>query len=193
MYRTGLWMLLCLLATVLAGSGLDASGAEAPPRKAQNGRFPGLGDGPEKAWKGPFFFAQLADTQFGMFQNDERWEQESELFTRAVEQINRLKPRFVIICGDLVNQVSGEKHAPQVREFQRIARQIDPSIPLVCVCGNHDVGNRPTSATLAAYRNDFGDDWFSFEVAGLYGIVLNSSLYSDPTGAPAEQARQEAW
>ena len=193
MRHIGTWMLLCAVGALLAVGAHGATGEEAPLKKAAGGRFPGLGDGPEKAWRGPFFFAQLADTQFGMFDKDEQWEQETALFTRAVEQINRLKPRFVIVCGDLVNQVSGAHHAAQVAEFQRIARKIDPSIPLVCVCGNHDVGNRPTAGTLTTYRREFGDDWFSFEVSGLYGIVLNSSLYSDPTGAAEEHERQHAW
>ncbi len=180
----------------LVGIGLTVSsarGADAPLRGAREHRYPGLSDA-EARWQGPFFFVQLADTQFGMFEGDAKWEKETALFEQAVREINRIKPRFVIICGDLVNQVPGGKyHAPQVAEFQRIARRIDSRIPLICVCGNHDVGNRPTPDSLAVYRHVFGDDWFSFQIAGLYGIVLNSSLYWDPTGAPEEHAKQEAW
>lgn len=186
------FVLLALLSVGQAGT--PAGSQEAIFPGARDRGFPGLDAAREGRWHGPFFFAQLADTQFGMFDKDERWEKETELFNRAVDAINRLRPRFVIICGDLVNQAPGGRfHGPQVQEFQRIARRIDPRIPLVCVCGNHDVANRPTPATLATYRREFGDDWFSFQVGGTYGIVLNSSLYSDPTGAPEEQARQEAW
>ena len=32
--------------------------------------------------------------------------------------------------------------------------RLDKSIPLVCVCGNHDVGNRPTVETIEGYRYD---------------------------------------
>jgi len=189
-----LWSLLGGLAILLSCAATqDARGEEPTLIGARAHAFPGLDAQREGKWSGPFFFAQLADTQFGMFDKDERWDKETALFSRAVERINQLRPRFVIVCGDLVNQVSGPKHADQVREFQRIARQIDPSIPLVCVCGNHDVGNRPTGATLATYRREWGDDWFSFQVGGTYGIVLNSSLYYDPTGAPEEYDRQHAW
>lgn len=194
MPRSVLWSLLCGLAVLLlCASGHEAQSDEPALPGARDHQFAGLDAQREGKWRGPFFFAQLADTQFGMFDKDERWEKETALFSRAVERINQLKPRFVIVCGDLVNKVTGPKHAEQVREFQRIARQIDPSIPLVCVCGNHDVGNRPTATTLATYRREFGDDWFSFQVGGTYGIVLNSSLYSDPTGAPEEYDRQHAW
>lgn len=194
MRRSALWGLLGgLVLVLLCAAGRDAQGEEPGLIGARDHAFPGLDAQHEGKWRGPFFFAQLADTQFGMFEKDERWDQETALFTRAVERINQLKPRFVIVCGDLVNQVSGPQHAAQVREFQRIARQIDPSIPLVCVCGNHDVGNRPTGATLTTYRREWGDDWFSFQVGGTYGIVLNSNLYYDPTGAPEEYDRQHAW
>jgi hypothetical protein len=59
--------------------------------------------------------------------------------------------------------------------------KIDEDIPLLCVCGNHDVGNTPNKVTLERYRNDFGDDYFSFSVRGVRGIVINSNLYYDPS------------
>jgi hypothetical protein len=58
--------------------------------------------------------------------------------------------------GDLTNEfpVTGDanKRTAQIEDFRRACSLIDASIPLVCVCGNHDVGNRPTSKTLKAYR-----------------------------------------
>jgi len=161
---------------------------------ARRGTYPGLNRKREGRWRGPFFFIQIADPQFGMFDNDQSWEKETELFSRAVGAINRLKPRFVMMGGDMVNQEAGRPaHAAEVEEYQRIARGIDPAIPLLCICGNHDVGNRPTPAALAAYRREFGDDRFTFWAGGVCGLALNSNLYWDPTGAPGEQARQEAW
>lgn len=162
--------------------------------RARRGAFQPLSRQREGPWSGPFFFIQLTDTQLGMIRKDESWEEEMELFSRAVEQINRLKPRFVIHCGDLVNQLpGGDAYPAQVAEFQRIAGSIDASTPFLCVPGNHDMGDRPTPATLAAYRQSFGDDWFSFWAGGVCCLVLNSNLYWDPTGAPEEQERQEAW
>jgi 3',5'-cyclic AMP phosphodiesterase CpdA len=129
-----------------------------------------------------------------MMENNAGWEKEADLFGRAVAAINRLKPRFVIMSGDRVNQPVGEPgHAAQAAAYQDIAGRIDPAIPLLHVCGNHDIGNRPTRAALAAYRKAFGDDRYTFWVGGVCGLVLNSNLYWDPSGAPQEQARQEAW
>lgn len=156
--------------------------------------YPGLNREREGRWNGAFFFIQMGDTQFGMFANDLDFRRETELVTRAVARINTLRPRFVIVCGDLVNQVpGGAVHAAQVAEYQRLMGEVDPAIPLVCVCGNHDVGNRPTPASIASYRRDFGDDYFGFWVGGVRCLVLNSSLYSDPTGAPNAYAEQDRW
>ena len=52
-------------------------------------------------------------------------------------------PAFFIVCGDLVDAMPNEW--PQIRESQekdffRVFSKLTPDIPLVCVCGNHDVG-----------------------------------------------------
>lgn len=144
----------------------------------------------EGRWTGPFFFVQAADPQFGMMDP----EQERKNAERAVEHINRLKPKFAILCGDLVNPPPGQKgYEEKVTEFKRIFGKVDPAIPLLLVPGNHDVGNKPTPESLKTYRRDFGEDYYAFWAAGVRGIVLNSTLYHDPSGAPEAQARQEEW
>jgi 3',5'-cyclic AMP phosphodiesterase CpdA len=187
-------LLLTAVVLMVRGSWSTADEAQHLPPRPTDHQLPGLDRDHHGRWRGPFFFVQLADTQFGMYDQDRSWQRETAQFELAIRHINRLKPRFVVVCGDLVNQVpGGSMHGAQVKEFQRIARQVDPSIPLVCLCGNHDVGNRPTPELLAAYRHDFGDDWFRFWIGGVYCAALNSSLYSDPSGAPAEQEQQSSW
>lgn len=139
---------------------------------------------------GDFFFVQLADPQFGAFTQDAGFEQETANFEFAIANVNRIKPAFVIVCGDLVNKTGD---TAQVAEYFRIASKLDRSIPLYSVPGNHDVGNEPTPESLAAYRQKFGADYYSFRSAGLYGIVLNSSLISAPGRARAAADRQETW
>ena len=58
---------------------------------------------------------------------------------------------------------------------------LDAEIPLLCVCGNHDVGNAPSAVTIERYVSEFGDDYFGFWVGGVRGIVINSNLYYDPS------------
>ena len=81
----------------------------------------------------------------------------------------------------------------QIAEYQRIVQKLDPAIRLYNVPGNHDVGNTPTPATVAAYVRAIGPDHYAFRHAGLYGIVINSALMSDPSGAADLLAAQDAW
>lgn len=42
----------------------------------------------------------------------------------------------------------------QEADFMKCYSRLDKSIPLVCVCGNHDIGNRPTVETIEGYRQE---------------------------------------
>ena len=137
------------------------------------------------------FFFQMADPQFGMFTNDTNFVKETINFEKAISAANRLHPSFVVVCGDLVNQLESRD---QIAEYKRIADKLDPSIPLYNVPGNHDVGRtRPNPEGLANYRKNFGADYYSFQSGNVYGIVLNSSLFFDPTLVEEEAAKQDAW
>ena len=51
---------------------------------------------------------------------------------------------FFIVCGDLVDafpEKFPEIRDQQTRDLLNIYSKLDKSIPLVCVCGNHDIGN----------------------------------------------------
>jgi len=138
----------------------------------------------------PFSFIMLTDTQFGMYAQDKDFIRETANYEFAAATVNRLKPGFVIVLGDLVNK---EGDPDQIREFLRISGEIDRSIPLYYVAGNHDVGHEPTSQTIAGYRKNIGRDYYSFRAGPVYGIVLNSSVIIAPQKAEAEYNEQNAW
>jgi 3',5'-cyclic AMP phosphodiesterase CpdA len=125
-----------------------------------------------------------------MYAENKDFQQETINFEFAIATANRLRPQFVVITGDLINEAGNKAQAD---EFHRIAARLDPAIKLYNVTGNHDVGNQPTPATLAAYREKFGQDYYSFRSGDLAGFVLNSSLIAAPQNAQAEADRQEAW
>ena len=162
----------------------------------------------------PFFFIQLADPQFGMFA---RWggvsdevieaqlsrgfkirkapsvtgfEDEPRLFTEAISEANRLKPAFVVVCGDMVNNpVSEDERA----EVLRIAGKLDPNIPIHWVPGNHDVAfdhNNPSEKCLAIYKKHFGDDYYSFTVENVKFIVINSTILTTPENMEDQAIKQ---
>lgn len=143
-----------------------------------------------KGRKQNFYFIQMSDPQFGMFTNNKSFEKETVNFETAIAEANRLKPRFVIITGDLVN-LNGD--AAQIAEYKRIAAKLHPSITLYNVPGNHDVGNTPTPSDITAYRTLFGKDYYSFAEGSVFGIVLNSLYLHSPQQVLKEAGEQEQW
>lgn len=137
-----------------------------------------------------FTFFQMADTQFGFFNENKEFSRETRNFEKAIAETNRLKPAFIIVCGDLVNKPGD---LAQINEYKRIAATLDPAIKIYNVSGNHDVENIPTPAALRSYQEHFGPDHYTFRSGNIFGIVLNSSLIKDPSKAPNEAAAQEAW
>ena len=139
---------------------------------------------------GPFFFIQASDPQFGMYSENRDFRQESANWEFVIASANRLRPSFLIVTGDLTNQVGD---ANQMAEYKRINRQLDPAIHLYNIPGNHDVGNEPTPETLSAYRKNYGSDYYSFREGLVYGIVLDSSLFKAPGKVSGQAAKQEIW
>lgn len=121
----------------------------------------------------PWFFIQITDPQFGMFENNKGFEKETILYEKAVVKINKLKPDFVVITGDFVHNPNSK---PQINEFKRITAKINPEIPVYYTPGNHDIGQVPTKQSLKKYRKNYGSDRFLFKHKGSTFIGFNSSI-----------------
>lgn len=140
--------------------------------------------------QGELFFLVFADPQFGMYTSDQGFEQETANFEFVIAAANRLRPAFVVVCGDLINKPGD---AAESAEYKRIAAKLDARIPIYNVAGNHDVGNSPTAASLAKYREQFGPDYYAFRSGEIEGLVLNSSVIANPKEVPDESRKQELW
>jgi len=136
----------------------------------------------------PYFFIQVADPQFGMFEENNGFEKETGLYGKAVMRINRLRPDFIVITGDFVHRT---KDSLQIAEFKRITAKIDSEIPVYYTPGNHDIGHNPESQDIKAYIRDFGYDRFSFKHKGSQFIGFNSSLIKANT--PYLEQQQYNW
>ncbi len=143
-----------------------------------------------KASNTTFSFIQMSDPQFGMFRHDSSFTYETVHFEKAISEANRLKPAFVVVTGDLINKPFD---APQMAEYKRISGQLDPSIPLYSVPGNHDVGNVPVPNDITKYRSSFGKEYYTFTYGNMLGIVLNSIYLHSPQNVPEEAKEQESW
>lgn len=133
----------------------------------------------------PFFFIQISDTQLGFY--PKKLQQEIALYEKAVAEVNRLKPDFVVITGDLVNNAKDEN---QLSEFKRITAMISKKIPVYVIPGNHDVGNTPTQEDVNFYNNIYGYEKFSFEHNKSRFIGFNSNFIKANTPV-LEQAQYE--
>ncbi|KAG4071292.1 hypothetical protein HA402_003996 [Bradysia odoriphaga] len=155
----------------------------------------------EKAWSAPFTFVQSADTQLGLLDqilnvDEPNWDKEKALCRESIKRINEMKPKpkFYVICGDMLNafpyEDSRNTRDKQYADFVDIFKGVDPDIKLVCVCGNHDIGDTPTPETARIYRAQFGQDYFKFCYGGVLFVVLNSQYFKCPDAIPDETSRQ---
>ena len=166
----------------------------------------------EGEWQGDFNFVVMADIQLGLQtanfpMSGSTWDDEREMATRCVEEVNRLQPRFVVVCGDFVDAMpyTGREddrrnkkkeqdpvlHQRQTDDFKAVFSRIDPCIPLVCVCGNHDVSDIPNRRTITDYGQEYGDDYFAFWCGGVRCIVLNTMMYNALEKSRWEDPKQE--
>ncbi len=137
-----------------------------------------------------WFFAVLADPQFGMYAKDKNFAEEKANFEFAIANLNRLHPLFVVICGDLMNRTGDPA---EIAEYKSVLQKLDPSIPVYNVVGNHDIGNIPTPDTLDRYHAAFGRDYYRFSQGDIFGIVLDSSLVQALQKDRAAARQQEVW
>jgi 3',5'-cyclic AMP phosphodiesterase CpdA len=138
----------------------------------------------------PFFFIQLTDPQMGMWADNANVEQETASLEFVVTTINRLRPAFVVVTGDLVNKTGDEA---QVNAYLSIVSKVDSAIRVYNVPGNHDVGNAPTAESVAAYVKRFGPDHYTIKRGSFEAIVVNSQLMWAADKMPEAAAAQDAW
>jgi 3',5'-cyclic AMP phosphodiesterase CpdA len=138
----------------------------------------------KKTKDAPWFFIQLTDPQFGMFDGNASFEKETVLYEKAVAKINSLNPDFLVITGDFMND---QNSASQINEFKRITAKIKPAIPVYYSPGNHDIGLVPTPESLEKYKENYGNDRFSFEHKGSSLIGFNTGLIKAKLEKPEQE------
>ncbi len=142
----------------------------------------------KKGQNAPWFFIQITDPQFGMFENNAGFEKETALYEKAVASINKLNPDFVVITGDFVND---SKSDAQINEFKRITAKINPGIHVYYTPGNHDLGNTPDKQSIIKYKKDYGSDKFAFTHKGSVLIGFNTSFIK--TDMQPDEQKQYKW
>lgn len=123
----------------------------------------------------PFFFLQLSDPQFGFMDNNKSISAETEAMNKAVTAINQLKPPFVVITGDFVNN---SKSKEQVAAYKSMIAQIDSSVKVYMIPGNHDIG-KVSRASIDNYKKNYGEPHFSFRYGDCAFIGIDSNIIKE--------------
>ena len=122
-----------------------------------------------------FFFLQLSDPQFGFMDNNKSISAETEAMNKAVTAINQLKPPFVVITGDFVNN---SKSKEQIAAYKSMIAQIDSSVKVYMIPGNHDIG-KVSRASIDNYKKNYGETHFSFRYGDCTFIGIDSNIIKE--------------
>ena len=124
----------------------------------------------------PFKFAVWGDSQFD----------NPDIFARAVNETELLKPAFVIHCGDMINGYTYDQQKIK-KEWERFKGEIKPlTAPFYPVPGNHDV---TTTAIEPLYGETWGKNkyYYSFDYNTAHFIILDTDLHEQMDTIPPEE------
>ncbi len=119
-----------------------------------------------------YFFVHLSDPQYGFLDGDRSHDREVSMMDTVVGFVNRMKPPFIVVTGDFVNQSHNDV---QVAAWKESLSAIDPDIQVYMVPGNHDIGNKPDKAAYDRYESFYGDTKFSFRYGNDAFIGIDSN------------------
>lgn len=109
------------------------------------------------------------------------------VFEAAVEQVEQLRPDFVINVGDLI-EGNTEDPAQLDREWDEIEAAIAQlSVPFFYVPGNHDLTNE---VQLAEWRRRLGAPYYSFTYKDVLFLVLDTEDPPQPKIARSAMLRE---
>lgn len=121
------------------------------------------------------------------------FEWDADRYAEAIAAANRLRPAFVVMGGDMVDDPASEA---QLETVMRITSGLDDAIPMMWVPGNHDIAAdtvRPTRHSIDKYREAFGPDYYAFDYGDSRFLVLDTVVIDSPDHVPGELDEQMAW
>ncbi len=111
-----------------------------------------------------FTFAILGDKTGGGYEN---W----PIFDRAVAEIERLRPDFVIMVGDLVQGYTDDPEQVEA-QWDEFKSHIAPlTVPFLALPGNHDVAYRTGTKY---WRENWGRTYYDFVYKGCHFVMMNT-------------------
>lgn len=134
----------------------------------------------------PFFFIQFSDPQLGFIDSNKSITAEVEAMDKVVAVINRLKPPFVVVTGDFVNNSKSET---QLSAYKEMMAKIDQRVKVYMIPGNHDI-SESTQENIDTYTRNYGDTRFSFRHADCAFIGMDSNIIKNNDTEKEEEQYQ---
>jgi len=132
-------------------------------------------------------FVHMSDPQIGFLDDSENFRDSDSLLRKAVASINELKPSFVIVTGDMLNNWN---NCQQKEIFRADMSLIDPSIPVYYTPGNHDIPEF-NDEIVSNYNDLIGYLRFSFVKGECAFIGFDSCCIK--YGSPEDEEEQFNW
>jgi hypothetical protein len=109
------------------------------------------------------------------------------VYGQIVEEIQRLKPDFVLSVGDMIEGNTGDTLRVKA-EWEEYTERIKPwTMPVYLAPGNHDIWDEPS---LELYERYVGKPHYSFDIRGIHFVILDTSRYPAVDDFPEQQV---AW
>ena len=113
-----------------------------------------------------------------------------ERYEDAIATANQLRPSFVIMGGDMLDDLTDRE---QLLALRNVTAKLDSGISMYWAPGNHDVAYdalEPTHESVQEYRSIFGQDHYRFVHEETSFVVLNTTVLGQPNQLPQEAERQ---
>jgi len=99
-----------------------------------------------------------------------------ETYERIIEEVNLLRPDFVVLCGDLILGYTDDDSLvrEEWREFKKVTGRLQ--MPYHLVVGNHDVWDE---SSQIIYREECGDLYYSFDHKSSGFLMIDTDVVGE--------------
>ncbi len=141
-----------------------------------------------KPWTGESFELEEEDFTFGIISDLNGGEREG-VYSKAVAQLNRLDPTFVLSVGDLID--GGTEDSLQLaKEWESFdSRTAKLNMPFFYLGGNHDLTN---PAMRRFWKQRYGPRYYHFVYENVLFLMIDSEDYSEKRMLEIYEARARA-
>lgn len=150
---------------------------------------------------GPLVFAQLSDIHYApnadafsrAFSDREMAFLPGPTLDGIVQEVNALRPDFVILTGDIIANAKGPELSEVAAWYDAAAAFATRfSIPVYGVLGNHDQVRDP-AVDKSVYEEHFGPTYYSFNIKGTHIVVLDPHRLTETSQVYSVTAEEVEW